>query len=366
MSKRSITRVLLVLVVAVLTIGLLATAADAAKRKIIKLRVVAGHPPVAPWVLYLKKFFVPELEKRVLAKTTKYEVKCEELYGGSAAKLGEVLEAVESGMADVGMVVSVFEMSKLGLHNFPWWFPFGSPDMRQVLKATNATFDKFPALDEVLEKKYKQRRIGLVGLGSYHFVSNFPIRKLEDMKGKKMAHGGPMLPWLEALGSVAVQSRLNEAFTCLQTGVYDGWAMEPNATVGFKLFEPAPYYTIADLGAGVPCILTVNNRKWKKLPKEVQDILLEVGKDYEVVQADASAENHMSKIGYMALRGVEISKLSDKERERFAKAMNDFNVADKMAKEQDQKGYPGSEMARFYIQFLIDEGYKWPNVPTIK
>jgi len=335
-------------------------------RKVIKLRCIAGHPDTAaPWVGLMKSFFVPELKKRVLEETKDYDLDVSENYGGSVAALGECLESIESGIGDMGMVVWVFEMSKLHPQNSTWWFPFGPEDTTLVLEAFRRTWDKFPFLDEMLER-YNQKRIALCTLPSYEFVTNFPIQKLEDMKGKRIAHGGPMVPWAEAIGCVGVQSRLNEAYTALQTGVYDGWMMEPHATVGFKLYEPAPYYTIAGLGAGIPNCITMNLDTWNKLPKEVQKIVIDVGKAYEVAMAKYSASNYYRQITYMATKGVTVRKLTKKEQKRFAAAMDEKLVANAMAKDSDKSGYPGSEMAKFYVQTLIDLGYDWPVVPTIK
>jgi C4-dicarboxylate-binding protein DctP len=148
--------------------------------------------------------------------------------------------------------------------------------------------------------------------------------------------------------------------------VYDGWAMEPNSTVGFKLYEPAPYYTIAGLGAGFPTIVNISLNTWNRLPKEVQDIVVKVGKEYENVNAQASMDDHKEKIEFMRTHGVKVSTLAESERVRFAKAMDAALVADKMAKESDKMGFPGSALARFYIKTLSDLGYKWPVVPTIK
>lgn len=340
--------------------------APGGKRETIKLRIVAGHPyQSALWVQYMQDFFVPELKSRVLERTTNYQVEVDELYGGTLAKLGEELEAIESGLADMGLPMQVFDMAKLYPHGFPWWLPFGTANLQQVIKIALKTYEQFPILDEILTG-YNQKRLALVGLGSYHLNTTFPVKTLEDVKGKKLAHGGTMVPWLTALGAVGVQSRLNEAYTSLQTGVYDGWAMEPVSVVGFKMYEPAPYYTICNLGAGIPALLTINLDTWKKLPKEVQDIIAELSKEYETKQAAASTAQHDSSIGVMAMLGVNVSKLSDSERMRFAKAMNDANVADVAAKEADAKGWHGSEIASFYIKALADDGYKWPIVPTIK
>lgn len=335
------------------------------ERKVIKLRVASGHPTSAFWTYTLDKFFVPELEKQVLAQTKDYKVEIEKLYGGSVVKLGEELEGLQSGIVDISTVVIVFEMSKLNLHQFAWWFPFGSTDLIQVTKAANMTYDKFPILDKTLEK-YGQKRLALAGTGTYDFVSRFPINRLEDVKGKRMAHGGPMVPWLQAVGCVGVQSRLNEAYTALQTGVYDGWAMEPGSIVGFKLYEPAPYYTIAGLGAGFPTIIDISLKTWKRLPKEVQDIVVKVGKDYERFNAEESMKDHKEKIEFIGKHGGKVSTLSPAEQTRFAKAMDDALVANKMAKDADKMGFPGTEVARFYTKALSALGYKWPIVPTIK
>ena len=370
METKRIVRFLVGFICVAFSIGLLASGVDAqgtadTKRKVIKLRVASGHPPSSLWIEKIHSFFVPELKKRVLEQTKDSRVECEELWGGSVTKLGEELEAVESGMVDIANVSIVFEMTKMHLQNFPWWFPFGSSDMHQVLRVSHKTWDKFPILDQTMEK-YKQKRIALGGLGSYNFVTHFPIRTMEDMKGKKLAHGGPMVPWIQAVGAVGVQSRLNEAYTCMQTGVYDGWAMEPNATVSFKLYEVGRYYTLVGLGAGLPSIVTVSLKTFNRLPKQVQDIVLKVGKDYEKVYTDASVKDYNASIEFMRGKGVTIHQMPEAERMRFAKAMDDARVADVMAKESDKMGFPGSELARFYIKAMSEDGYKWPFVPTIK
>lgn len=364
-SKKGAVLILSVMVAILISLVLAGSVMAESPRKTIKLRVASGHPTSAFWTYTVHKYFVPELKKQVLAQTKDYQVDIEELYGGSVVKLGEELEGLQSGIVDISTVVIVFEMSKLNLHQFAWWFPFGSTDLIQVTKAANLTYDKFPILDKTLTK-YRQKRLALAGTGTYDFISRSPINRLEDMKGKRMAHGGPMIPWLQAIGCVGVQSRLNEAYTALQTGVYDGWAMEPNSVVGFKLYEPAPYYTVAGLGAGFPTILNISLNTWNRLPKEIQKIVVKVGKDYEKFNAEASMRDHEEKIEFIRKNGGKVSTLSKSERIRFAKAMNDSLVADKMAKDADKMGFPGSEVARFYIKTLSNLGYEWPVVPTIK
>ncbi|MHC4362931.1 MAG: C4-dicarboxylate TRAP transporter substrate-binding protein, partial [Planctomycetota bacterium] len=53
-------------------------------------------------------------------------------YGGTIAKLGGVLEAIEAGVLDMGLVAYPFEPAKLFLHNFSYHVPFGTPDPLQA------------------------------------------------------------------------------------------------------------------------------------------------------------------------------------------------------------------------------------------
>ena len=113
-------------------------------------------------------------------------------------------------------------------------------------------------------------------------------------------------------------------------------------------------------------ILNISMRTWNRLPKEVQDIVAKVGKKYEKYNAEASMRDHQEKIDFIRKHGGKVATLSTKEQVRFAKAMDNAGVADKMAKDADKMGFPGTDVARFYIKALSDLGYKWPVVPTIR
>ena len=65
-----------------------------------RLTIGAGHPvPAASWVAPMQSFMQVEVKKRVEQKTG-HKIEWVEAYGGSVAKLGEVLEAVENGLMD--------------------------------------------------------------------------------------------------------------------------------------------------------------------------------------------------------------------------------------------------------------------------
>ena len=96
------------------------------------LRIGAGHPAgPAVYTTQLQKFFVPEVERRVAAETS-YKLQFIEGYGGSIATVAETLESVESGILDIGAYCVCFEPSKLFLHNFMYFVPFGPQDLSLI------------------------------------------------------------------------------------------------------------------------------------------------------------------------------------------------------------------------------------------
>lgn len=338
-----------------------------AERKVIKLRVAAGHPyPAAAWVKVLQDFFVKEVEKRVQEQTSDYKVECKGYYGGSLVKLGEVLEGVQNGVADIGLVNNIFELSKLEPHNFCWWIPFGSPNPKQVMNACTKVMEQFPLFDKIFAK-YNQRQIGRAynSLLSFELVTNFPVKTMEGLKGRKIAHGGPMIPWLKVLGAVGVQSTFSDAYTAIDTGVYDGWAMPPDVATNFKIYEVARYTTIVGFGASVAGFLTINLNTWKRLPPKVQAILNEVGNEYSWKLYELNMKNSADALKTMKKHGSTIYTLPQEERKRWGKVLSVAGVAAATAKKAEAHGYPGRKILKAYVDALEKEEYTFPFPPNL-
>ena len=322
-----------------------------------RLTIGAGHPvPAASWVAPMQSFLEVEVKKRVEAKTP-HKIEWVEAYGGSVAKLGEVLEAVENGLMDIGDVHVPFEPSKLLAYNFGYFVPFGTENVVIAGKAARKVFDTYPQLGANLENKYNQVYIATGAVTNYNLVTTFGWTTVEQLKGRKIAAAGPNIPWLQAVKAVPVQSNLNEAYTSLQTGVYDGWIMIPDATYSFKLHEVARYYTITSFGAIPNTMITMNKNTWKKLPREVQQIFLEVGREYTKVQTEASQVKGEQSIEAMKAAGTTVRELSWDEKVKWANALT--NIPKERAEEIRKAGLPG-EVVFAYIQNLKELGVKLP------
>jgi len=322
-----------------------------------RLTIGAGHPvDAAVWITPMKTFFQVEVKKQVEAKTP-HKIEWVEASGGSSAKLGEVLEAIESGLMDIGDVHTAFEPSKLMAHNFAYYVPFGTPDPILAAKAARKVFDDYPQLREILEKKYNQVYIGTGAVNNYNLVTTFPWEKVSELKGKKIAAAGPNIPWLLAVGAIPVQSNLNEAYTSMQTGVYHAWVMGPDGTVSFKLHEVARNYTITDFGAIPNVLITMNRNTFRKLPKGVQDIILDVGRQYSTVEPPIAIAKAERSFKIMKDAGCTVRQLTWEEKVKWANALP--NIPKERAAEITKAGQPG-EVIYAYIKALKAAGFKFP------
>ena len=98
--------------------------------KEISVTYVAGHPPVFRWVKHVNQTFIPAVNKSL--EGSGHSIKWSEQYGGSLAKVGDELEAVEEGLAELGGISSLFDPAKLAVQNVTYYSPFVSSNVDKV------------------------------------------------------------------------------------------------------------------------------------------------------------------------------------------------------------------------------------------
>jgi len=333
------------------------TSTSAMAQQTIRLRIASGHPPANTYVMLMRDFFVPEVTKRVAART-KYKVEFVEGYGGSMVKVADTLEGVQSGIIDIGGYNFGFEPSNLPLHSFQVMLPFGTMDPEMSLKIARTVYDKVPYMTKVLETKFKQRLLALIADNGYNLGTTFEWNKVSDLKGQKIAGAGLNLKWLEFAGATPVQSSLPEAYTSMKTGVYNGWIMFPSGYTNFKLYEVGKYYTEIGFGAITWHGLTMNLPRWNKLPKEVQAVILEVAHEYELKTGTVNKADYPKQIAELKAHGVAVRTLPDNVRQDWAQSLAAWPA--QKAKELDAMGLPGTQVLEATLKAAEDNGYKWP------
>jgi len=324
----------------------------------ITLRIGAGHPegPVT-YVRLMSEFFVPEVTRRVSAETD-HTIRFIEGYGGTIAKLPEVLEATQRGILDIGHTCFCFEPAKAFAQNLNYYVPFTTPSAVQQLRVTRKVYDAHPQLANHFKELYGQTLLALTGYDNYNLGTSFAWDRVEELEGRKIGGAGPNLPWLEGTGATVVQTSLNEMYSSVATGVYEGMLVFPGSYFGLKFHEVAPHYKVINIGAVMVNGMMINNDTRDSLPPEVLAIIEDVALDYEAKVAVALDEANAAGLKKLEEAGAFITTLPEDQRQAWAQKLSAW--PNEMAAKLTENGFDGSAIFQDYIRFLEEDGYKLP------
>lgn len=330
-------------------------ALPAAAQESISAVVIDGYPDRALWVKEFTNFFIPEVDRR-LAENGNYKMNWQENYGGSIVKPKGVLEGVQLGLGDIGIVTTIFHSSKLPSQGISGSTPFVASDARAVAKAVDEIAREFPAMQNEFAAQNQVYLATGVVLDTYQVFCSEKVSTVADLEGRKIAGAGLNLRYLEGIKDAAgVRGGLTDFYNMVQTGLVDCAMLWPEAAKTFKIAEVAPYMLRADLGAVNTKTVTVNADYWEKLPDEVKDVLKAVAIDYRDHVAGIAMDRAAASLDAYVAAGGTIAELSDEDRAAWANAMP--NVAQEWASTLNGKGEAGSEMLAAYIGKLADAGY---------
>lgn len=333
---------------AMLAAGTLSTTASAQEE--VKLTFLSGFPPAATVVGAFIKGYAPAVEAQ-LAKTGNFKINWNMAHSGQIVKPRGELEGIETGLGDIGSVVTAFHADKVPLYEISYKTPFTTQNMDLVSRTTKELEAKFPQY-QATWRQFNQTALYPTGsVDNYLVISKQPITSLSELKGRKVGAAGPNLPWVTAVGAAGVQTNLADAYNSLSTGIYDNMVVWAQAAGAFKLCEPAPNMLHAGLGAIQSNILNVNLDSLAALPEEVQNALIDNAEVWHV-------ENEKIVVGAAKAMldrcrsqfGLKETTLSDKDRKEWAFAMP--NLAQAWAKSRNDAGQPGSEILKIYMDTM--------------
>lgn len=329
----------------------------------IKLTAAGGHPPVFLWVKLLDEFYIPEVDKRLAAAGGKHKVEWTKAWGGTLIKIGSESKGISDGVADFGFVGTLFEAAKFPMQNVSYVAPFGTDNLGAVGTIVADMQKKIPAMGDTWTKN------GLVYLGgtaldTYHLWTNFPVKSIDDLKGKKISAPGPSANWIKNTGAVAVAGSLPTYYEDIKSGVSNGAITFSTGAWGAKLHEVAPYVTKVNFGSMYAGAIVMNKRRFDALPPEVQQVFRDVGLEYDKRFAEAQRSTADALLQKMAAAGATVSELPAAERQRWADTIP--NVAQTWATDLQGKGVPGTEILKAYMEGLKKSGAQLPRDWSVK
>jgi len=333
-----------------------ALALKPASAKTINLTVAAGQPPVLLGIKLLRDYFIPEVDRRIAAAGIDLKIKWTQAYAGSLCKATKCIFAVQDGIIDIGFVPTIFHPDKLPLEGVGFVTPFLTDQVKVVTDVMDDLHRSIPEMGKQYEK-YNQIRLAGGGIDTFHIVSTFPIRSIDDVKGHKIGTAGGALAWMRGTGAVPVQSNMMLYYNSTKTGIYEGFIVFPSSYLPFKYTEVAPYVNMFNFGAQYAQSATMNKDSFAKLPPAVQKIFREVAPIYRQ-KNDGGYQAFSAKSLKIVAKNpkVKLIKISDKERSRWAKAMP--NLAKEWVQRMEKKGLPGQKVLTAYMDGVRKAGIK--------
>ncbi len=330
----------------------LCTLLSTALAKDINVTIVAGHPPVFRWVKHANQTFIPAVNAALEGSGT--TITWSEQYGGALAKVGDELEAVQEGLAEIGLVSSLFDPAKLPVQNVTYFTPFVSSDTTKVAE----WMDELQISNEDMKAAWTENDLeylgGAIGIDDYLLMTKFPVNTISDLDGKKIGAPGPAVNWLKGTGAVGVSGNLTTYYNEIKTGVYDGVIVFASAALPGKLFEVAPYITKIGFGAQYAGGFAANKDWFNELTADVQKAL----KDAAI--ADRIAYHHdldkavTKALEVMQSQGATITDVDQAFREEWATGMD--NVAKLWADKLDSDGKAGTAVLKSYMDTMRAAG----------
>ncbi|MGR3527423.1 MAG: TRAP transporter substrate-binding protein DctP [Paracoccaceae bacterium] len=250
----------------------------------------------------------------------------------SLSKLGDNLDAVASGLADMAVVVPAYSRQKLPL-NYLSSTATGTGDPWVISEAWRETRKAFPSITEE-EEKENIKFLAIESIGPVIFVGNKFYKTPEDLNNATMRLSSHYAFAAQNSGWNVNPARIQspETYTSLEKGTITGATTYANQIYPFRLNEVVDYITRPDLGQHSN-MYYMNLEVWNDLSDEERAAIEASLDDLNLAFAKAEVNEAVTVFEEVQKDDVypmQVYELTDAEREVWAEALEesyDNNVA---------------------------------------
>ena len=332
------------------------TSGDADGVKTITVNIASVGTPASNLAVKLQdEWVLPEIDRRL--EGTGYAINWNKMYGATAMAAGEELAGLGNGLADIGSIVAPYEASKLPLQNISYWFPFTTGDPEIAAKVSTQLVEEYPEF-AMAEEAFNVKMLTCSAMQlSFNLFTNFPVESISDFAGHKIGAGGANLATVTACGATPVQSTGAEAYTSIQTGVYEGWINDISSVVNSSLYEVAPYFVKTNFGVVNNIGYGMNKDFADKLPAEVLSVIEDVFAEYPFKVAEALKAEEEKVTQAWIDGGGTVIELDADVLSAWAQQMASMPVEKATAVDSDS--CPAIEICQRYYELMEENGHEW-------
>jgi TRAP-type transport system periplasmic protein len=225
------------------------------------------------------KVWAKEIADRVKAETP-HTIKFEFHPAGVLLGATEIYTGVADGAAHIGTTCPLYTMGM-----FPLTMGIELPGYNNdnALVASVTINEAWKASPELQKEHERVKIMFFWATGPGDFMTNKPVKTMEDLAGMQIRAAGGSAKAIAALGGTPVGLPMSESYVNLQSGNVDGILAPTDTLKGFKLAEVTKYITKTPfVGYNVVFVKVMNWDTWDSFPPSVQKIFDEVNAKYVV------------------------------------------------------------------------------------
>ncbi|WP_282139547.1 TRAP transporter substrate-binding protein [Cytobacillus oceanisediminis] len=259
--------------------------------------------------------------KELLEERTDGQIKVEVFPDSQLGADREITEQMQSGTIQMNApftgVLPAF-VKQFEVFDLPYLFK----DRDHVKSAVNGKVGEI--FNQHLEKQ-GLRALGYWDGGFKHLTnSKQTIQKPEDLDGLKMrvSQSPLLISQFQAMGAGGVSIDFAELYTALQTKTVDGQENPLSNIVSKKFYEVQDYLTLSSHGY-MAYPLLISEQFYQNLPADLQKAVDEVSAEVTDWQWEQSAADEEAYMKTLKESGIEITELTETEKEAFIEATSE-------------------------------------------
>lgn len=221
------------------------------------------------------KWMIKEVDNR-----SHGDLKINITWGGVLATVGEIPNAIQNDIIDMGDIVTPYFPDQFVINNaIPFFWP-QPKSQKQLGELMLKWYKEFPSFSKELAK-YNIHLVTIRPLPPYGMICTKPIRTLADFKGKRIRSYGVALPaMLEALGAVPVGMADVDAYQAMQNNILDCSVADIALVEAFKLDDVGKYFIDVPMGASWGHIIGMNQDVYNSLSPSQKKVIDEMKYDH--------------------------------------------------------------------------------------
>jgi TRAP-type C4-dicarboxylate transport system substrate-binding protein len=269
---------------------------------------------------FTDKFLIVQADQRfidLVTERTNGQVEFELFPASQLFKGTEAFDAISTGKIEAGCISQAYYG---GIR--PEWdwvnLPFVTDSWDHLYRAWDAGWK------DIVEPAFEENNMHVVSPAFWLWIGfggKSPIEKPEDFKGQKVRMFGKLqTEWGKLLDAAPVVMSSSEIYLAMQRGTIDAYFTGWSSVISRSLYEVTASWTAAPVSF-THSPLVINKELWDSLPKDVQDIMTQAGKEaYRDWLKDAQSKADEATLSDMAAKGVEVAELTPEQLELWQKS----------------------------------------------